>query len=43
LLRIEDANADEKVKIVEKILEKYSDKLFNKSSVFKGEKLRIRT
>ena len=43
LLRIEDAKSDEKVKIVEKILGKYSDKLFNKISVFKDEKLRIRT
>lgn len=43
LLRIEDAKSDEKVKIVEKILGKYSDKLFNKFSVFKDEKLRIRT
>ncbi|OGW58098.1 MAG: hypothetical protein A3D21_04010 [Nitrospirae bacterium RIFCSPHIGHO2_02_FULL_42_12] len=29
LLRLEEARADEKVEIIEKILEKHSDKLFN--------------
>jgi len=42
LLRIEDAKSNEKVKVIEKILEKYSDKLLHKFCVFKDEKLRIR-
>ena len=42
LLRLEDAKSNEKVKIVENILEKYSDMLLNKFCVFKDEKLRIR-
>jgi predicted nuclease of predicted toxin-antitoxin system len=42
LLRLEDAKSNEKVKIVENILEKYSEKLLNKFCVFKDEKLRIR-
>src|SRR3990172_11614308 len=42
LLRLEDAKSNEKVKIVEKILEKYPDKLLNKFCVFKDDKLRIR-
>lgn len=42
LLRLEDARADEKIKIVEKILEKYSNKLLNKFCVFKDGRLRIR-
>ncbi len=42
LLRLEDAKSNEKVKIVEKILEKYSDKLLNRFCVFKDGKLRIR-
>ena len=29
LLRLEDASADEKIKIVETILKKYSDKIYN--------------
>jgi len=42
LLRLEEARSDEKVKIIEKILERYSDKLFNNFCVFKDWKLRIR-
>ena len=42
LLRLEDAESNEKVKVVEKILEKYSEKLLNKFCVFKDDKLRIR-
>ena len=42
LLRLEDAKSNEKVKIVENILEKYSDMLLNKFCVFKDEKLRIK-
>ena len=42
LLRLEEAVSDEKVKIVEKILEEYSDRLLNKFCVFKGGILRIR-
>jgi len=42
LLRLEEARADEKVEIIEKILEKHSDKLFNNFSVFKDGRLRIR-
>ena len=42
LLRLEEATSDEKVIIVERILEKYSDKLLNKFCVFKDGKLRIR-
>lgn len=42
LLRLEGARSDEKVKILEKILGKYSDKLPNKFCVFKDGQLRIR-
>jgi len=42
LLRLEEARADEKVEIIEKILEKHSDKLFNNFCVFKDGRLRIR-
>ena len=42
LLRLEDAKSNEKVKIVENILEKYPDMLLNKFCVFKDGKLRIR-
>lgn len=42
LLRLEEARADEKVEIIEKILEKYSDKLFNNFCVFKDGRLRVR-
>ncbi len=42
LLRLEGARSDEKVKIVEKILERYSDKLIYNFCVFKDGQLRIR-
>lgn len=42
LLRIEDAIADEKVKIIEKILTEFQDLLFNKFCVYQHGKLRIR-
>lgn len=42
LLRLEEARADEKVEIIEKILEKHSDKLFNNFCVFKDGRLRVR-
>ena len=42
LLRLEDAGVDEKIEIVEKVLNKYSDKLLKKFSVFKDGRLRIR-
>jgi predicted nuclease of predicted toxin-antitoxin system len=43
LLRLEEASSDEKVRIVEKILERYADKIQNKFCVFKNGKLRIRS
>ena len=42
LLRIEDANANEKVKTIEKILTEYQDMLSNNFCIFQNEKLRIR-
>jgi predicted nuclease of predicted toxin-antitoxin system len=42
LLRLEDANSDEKVKIIEKILTEYSDRLLNNFCVFQRGILRIR-
>ncbi len=42
LLRLEDAKADEKAKVMESILKQYSDKLANHFCVFQGGKLRIR-
>jgi len=42
LLRLENANSDEKVGIVKYILEKYSDKILDRFCVFKDGKLRIR-
>ncbi|MBI3599491.1 MAG: DUF5615 family PIN-like protein [Nitrospinae bacterium] len=42
LLRLESARSDEKVEIVKKILEKYSDKLIYNFCVFKDGQLRIR-
>ncbi len=42
LLRLEDAKADVKVRIVENILKKYSDRLLNKFCVFQNGRLRIR-
>jgi len=42
ILRLEDAKGDEKVDIIRKILEKYTDKLMGKFCVFQGGRLRIR-
>lgn len=42
LLRLEDATSDKKLKIVSKIMEKYSDRLTDAFSVFKNGKVRIR-
>ena len=42
LLRLEEAQSDEKVKIIDRILERYSDKLSDNFCVFKDGKLRIR-
>jgi predicted nuclease of predicted toxin-antitoxin system len=42
LLRLEDANADEKVKIVRKIITDYSGKLFNRFCVYQGGRFRIK-
>ena len=42
LLRLEEAASEEKVKVIENILGKYSNNLLNKFCVFKDEKLRIR-
>lgn len=43
LLRLDAESSSEKVMIVENIMRKYSDKLFNKFCVYKDGKLRIRT
>lgn len=42
LLRLEDANANEKVEIVERILTQYSDKLLNNFCVFQDGRIRIK-
>jgi len=42
LLRLEEARSDEKVKIIDRILERYSDKLSDNFCVFKDGKLRVR-
>ncbi len=42
LLRLEEATSQEKVKIIKKILDRYSDKLPNNFCVYKDGKLRIR-
>ena len=42
LLRLEDARSEEKVRIVEEILNNYSDKIVNKFCVYKDGRLRIR-
>jgi len=42
LLRLEDANANEKVRTIEKILTKYQSKLSNNFCVYQHGKLRIR-
>ena len=43
LLRLDDAKADEKVRIVENILRRYSDRLLNKFCVYQHGRLRIRS
>jgi predicted nuclease of predicted toxin-antitoxin system len=42
LLRLEDANSEEKIKVIETILKKYSDKIYNNFCVYKDGKLRIK-
>ena len=42
LLRLEDAASDQKVEVVSKIMERYSDRLMGAFSVFKNGRLRIR-
>ncbi|MEK7828990.1 MAG: DUF5615 family PIN-like protein [Deltaproteobacteria bacterium] len=42
ILRLENANGDQKVKSVKKILSEYSDKLYGKFCVFQGERLRVK-
>ena len=42
LLRVEDANSDEKIKVIETVLKKYSDKIYNNFCVYKDGKLRIK-
>lgn len=42
LLRLEGVKADEKVKTIEKILIKYSDRLLNNFCVFQYGRLRVR-
>lgn len=42
LLRLDEAKADEKVKAVEAILTKHTDKLASKFCVFQNGKLRVR-
>jgi len=41
-LRLEDAASDQKVEVVSKIMERYSDRLMGAFSVFKNGRLRIR-
>lgn len=42
LLRLEDAKADEKVKVIRGILRDHSEKIMNCFCVYKDEKLRVR-
>lgn len=42
LLRLEDANANEKIQVIETILQEYSEKLEGHFCVFQDGKLRIR-
>jgi predicted nuclease of predicted toxin-antitoxin system len=42
LLRLEDARSEAKVKVVEKILTNYQDKISNKFCVYKDKRLRVR-
>jgi predicted nuclease of predicted toxin-antitoxin system len=41
ILRIEDANGNEKVELIKKILHEYEDKMQNRFCVFKDGRLRI--
>ncbi|MDI6744714.1 MAG: DUF5615 family PIN-like protein [Thermodesulfovibrionales bacterium] len=43
ILRLEDADGNQKVKVMKKILTEYSDKLYGKFCVFQGERLRIKS
>ena len=43
LLRLEDADSEEKLKVMKNIMEKYSDLIINKFCVFKNGKLRIKS
>ncbi|MDP3111397.1 MAG: DUF5615 family PIN-like protein [Thermodesulfovibrionales bacterium] len=43
ILRLEDADSCQKVKVMKKILAEYSDKLHGKFCVFQGERLRIKS
>jgi len=43
LLRLDDMNGNEKVKVVSTILKSYSDKLYNNYCVFQNGRLRIRS
>ena len=42
LLRLEDADAEKKVRIIEKILAEFQNKLLNNFCVFQHERLRVR-
>ncbi|MCK5146228.1 DUF5615 family PIN-like protein [bacterium] len=42
LLRLEDARANEKINVLEKILEDHSEKLSNNFCVYQNSKLRVR-
>lgn len=42
LLRLEDERAEEKIRVLEAILENYSSEIIDKFSVFKDKKIRIR-
>jgi len=43
ILRLEDANGDQKVETVKRILSEYKDKIKNKFCVFQGGRLRIKS
>ena len=43
ILRLEDANGDQKVETVKRILSEYKDKIRNKFCVFQGGRLRIKS
>lgn len=42
ILRLEDANGEQKVEVVKKILHEYADKIENRFCVFQDGRLRIR-